>query len=86
MITGAQIRAARALLQWTSHRVARYSKLCHVQILKAEAVNDVPALPDTQLAAIKAVFENAGIEFIGIVGVKVCRPAIPFQQKALADQ
>jgi hypothetical protein len=72
MITGAQIRAAkfRALLRLTMADPARRSTVRQEIILKAESVNGVPTLGTFDLEAIKTELEDAGIEFVGTVGVK----------------
>jgi hypothetical protein len=72
VITGAQIRAARALLRWTSGRLGRRSNVQQGNIVKAESVDDVPDIPGADLQAIKTTLESAGVEFIGGVGVKLC--------------
>ena len=70
MITGAQIRAARALLRLTTADLARRSTVRQEIILTAESVDGVPKLGSFDLEAIKTTLEDAGIEFVGTVGVK----------------
>ena len=70
MITGAQIRAARALVGLTTATLAKRSMVPQTKILKAESVDGVPALGSFDLEAIKATLEDAGIEFVGTISVK----------------
>ena len=63
MITGAQIRAARGLLGWTSQQLADASGVHYATISRAEQVDDIPGIRATSLAAIQRAFERAGIEF-----------------------
>lgn len=65
MITSEQIRAARALLRWTSARLAEASGIGPATIKRIELMEGVPAANVKTLMAIKIAFENAGIEFIG---------------------
>jgi transcriptional regulator with XRE-family HTH domain len=65
MITGAQIRAARAALGWSAQTLADRSGIGARTIIRFEAVDDVPASRSSTLMEIKTVLEAAGIEFIG---------------------
>lgn len=71
MITGAQIRAARALLGLTTAELAKHCLLPQMKVEKAESVDGVPAMGSFDLEAIKYTLQDAGIEFIGEVGVKM---------------
>src|SRR5690606_261288 len=53
MITGAQIRAARALLGWTSQQLAEASGVSYASISRAEQNDGVPGMRATSLAAIQ---------------------------------
>jgi transcriptional regulator with XRE-family HTH domain len=68
MITGEQIRAARALLDWKQSDLARESGLSLPSINNIERHIGSPRV-DT-LRAIQLTCEKAGIEFIGQQGVK----------------
>ena len=63
MLTGTQIRAARALLGWTSPRLARCARIGFAIALKAQDDDGVRSLDSFQLRAIRGAFEKAGVEF-----------------------
>lgn len=65
MITGAQIRAARALLRWSAERLAKEAKLGVATVRRADLADDaVPAMTAANLDAIQRALEAAGIQFI----------------------
>ena len=63
-ITGAQIRAARALLGWTAVDLAREAMLGVATIRRAELVDGPVNMTLSNLAAILRTFESAGVDFI----------------------
>ena len=63
-LTGAQIRAARALLKWTAADLARRSTLGVNTIRRAEAADDETSLTPANRIAIRRALETAGVEFI----------------------
>jgi ribosome-binding protein aMBF1 (putative translation factor) len=63
-LTGAQIRAARALLQWSAADLARQCALGVNTIRRAEVAQDATSLTAANEMAIRRAFEAAGIEFI----------------------
>ena len=63
MITGAQIRAARALLKWSGRELAERSGVSYPALQRAEADNAMPNMHSRNLAAIKSALEDAGISF-----------------------
>ena len=64
LITGAQLRAARALLRWSAEELATRTKLGVATIRRAEA-HDAPLTTTAANSnAIRAALEHAGIEFI----------------------
>ena len=65
MITGEQIRAARALLKWSASEAARELGISRRTIERLEQVNGVPPSHSQTLSDLQRVFEAAGIEFIG---------------------
>jgi hypothetical protein len=70
-ISGAQIRAARALLNWS---VRELSGRCHVSqsaIWRCEKVDDVPPMQARNLNAIRRIFEQHGIEFLDLNCVRL---------------
>ena len=65
MITSAQIRAARGLLNWSRKDLAEHSGISFASMMRLESFDGVPASNFKTLEAIKNTFEAAGIEFIG---------------------
>jgi len=66
-ITGAQIRAARALLGWSQFELSRQSGVSEISIQRIEKGRIQPREP-TQAAIAKA-FIKGGLEFVDSVGV-----------------
>jgi len=64
MLTGVQIRAARALLRWSTRDLADRAAVGIATVHRAEAVDDVPGMNARTLLKIKQTFEEAGVEFI----------------------
>ena len=69
-LTGAQIRAARALLNWTVSELSQRSGVSQSAISRAERVDDVPSMQGRNLNALRIAFETHGIEFIDRTGVR----------------
>jgi transcriptional regulator with XRE-family HTH domain len=65
MITGGQIRSARATLRWSVHQLAERAGVSIQTIKRFEATEGVPRSRTQTLLEIKAALETAGIEFIG---------------------
>ena len=65
MITSAQIRAARGMLDWSRKQLAEHSGVSFASMMRLESFEGVPASNFKTLESIKLAFENAGIEFIG---------------------
>lgn len=65
MITSGQIRAARALLDWTVQILANHSNVGFTTIVRMESVEGVPPSQAKTLDAVRKSLEKAGIEFIG---------------------
>ena len=65
MITSAQIRAARGMLDWSRRDLANSSGISFASMMRLESFDGVPASNFKTLAAIKKAFEEAGVEFIG---------------------
>ena len=65
MITSDQIRAARALLRWSSSDLAEKSGVGSATIKRMESMNGVPSGHVKTLLALKAALEAAGVEFVG---------------------
>ena len=64
MITGPQIRAARALLNWSAGELARRARLGSATVQRAEAASGIPMTQAPNLHAIQMAFEQAGIVFL----------------------
>ena len=65
MITSAQIRAARGMLNWSRKDLAEHSGLSFASMMRLESFSGIPASNFKTLEAIKNTFEGAGLEFIG---------------------
>lgn len=65
MITSGQIKAARALLNWTVQELADRSSVGFTTVVRMEASDGVPASQVKTLDAVRKVLEKSGIEFIG---------------------
>ena len=64
MITGSQIRGARGMLRWSAQRLAEEAGLSLPTIQRMETVEGVPKSLATNLQAVRAAFERAGLIFI----------------------
>lgn len=73
-ITGAQIRAARALVRWSAKDLALAARIGVATVSRAEVEEGRTTLTTANLKAIRLALEGAGIEFIpengGGVGVR----------------
>ena len=65
MITSAQIRAARGMLDWSRKDLAQASGLSFASMMRLESFNCIPSSNFKTHEAIRLAFERAGIEFIG---------------------
>jgi len=65
LITSDQIRAARALLRWSSSDLSRESRVGTATIQRMEVMHGVPSGQVRTLQAIQEALESGGIEFIG---------------------
>lgn len=63
-ITGAQIRAARALLGWTAADLAREALIGVATIRRAELVDGPTTMTLANVAAIYRAFDAAGVDLI----------------------
>jgi transcriptional regulator with XRE-family HTH domain len=76
-ITGAQIRAARALFDWSRETLAARCRCTVRTLARIEAGENAPR--SSTLAAIRAALEAAGVEFIaengGGAGVRLRKGA-----------
>ena len=65
MITSAQIRAARGMLEWTRLDLSEKSGVGFSSMQRLESADGVPGAQFKTLEAIQKAFDKAGIEFIG---------------------
>ena len=70
-ISGAQMRAARALLKWSVRELSDQCRLSQSAITRSEHVNGTPPMRVRNLNRIRRVFEKHGIEFLGLDGVRL---------------
>ena len=84
MITGAQIRSARAALSWSARALAERSGVSLRTLLRFEQFDGVPPSRSSNLMDVQKAFETAGVEFIGTPedapGIRIRRVA-PQQPK-----
>jgi hypothetical protein len=71
VISGAQVRAARALLGWTARTLALKASVPIFTIEWIEGEGKITVSDRKALAAIKETFEADGVEFIGSIGVQL---------------
>ena len=66
MITGSQIRAAKAILDWSGDALAKKAGVSLSSIRRVEAADDVPKnVSVNTILNIQRALEQAGVEFIG---------------------
>lgn len=65
MITGAQIRAARALIGWSAMQLADKSGVSYSTIQRAELIDGISSMRATNLFALQRTLEDSGVIFIG---------------------
>jgi PAS domain S-box-containing protein len=63
-LTGAQIRGARGVLNWSVRDLADRAGVSPAIIRRLEERDDAPPDPDSAMASIKTALENGGIEFL----------------------
>ena len=69
-ITGAQIRAARAFLNWSVRDLSERCGVSESAISRAEKSEGEPPMQRRNLDAIRAAFEIDGIEFLDQTGLR----------------
>ena len=81
MVTGEQIKMARAALGWSIEKLAEASSVGVRTINRMEAQSGFPKATQGNLRLIRSTLEEAGIEFIGDAaegpGVRLWRQAAP---------
>lgn len=65
MITSAQIRAARALLDWSRKTLSDRSGVGISALMRLESATGIPGGNIKTFEAVQNAFEVAGVEFIG---------------------
>lgn len=65
MISGAQIRAARGLLGWSSQELANRSGVGWSTIKRFEDIETVPRSRAGTLDRVRQALEEQGVEFLG---------------------
>jgi transcriptional regulator with XRE-family HTH domain len=65
LITSAQIRAARALLDWSRQTLSDNSGVGISALMRLESANGIPGGNIKTFEAVQKAFEKAGIQFIG---------------------
>src|ERR1700730_15398442 len=65
MISGAQVRAARAMLGWTTRELARRAVVSIATVNLIEGAEGLPSTTRANVEAVQATLEAAGIEFLG---------------------
>jgi transcriptional regulator with XRE-family HTH domain len=82
-LTGAQIRAARALLRWRAEDLAEKSAVGVATVRRAELSESATSMTVANDAAVRRALEAAGVEFIdqngGGAGVRL-RDAAPVKK------
>jgi ribosome-binding protein aMBF1 (putative translation factor) len=63
MITGGQIRAARAFLRWSADELAKQAKISAQTVRRAEREDGVPNMLANNMEAIRKALEAAGVQF-----------------------
>jgi transcriptional regulator with XRE-family HTH domain len=78
MLTGIQIRAARAVLQWSAAETAKRAGVERKTVERLEQVEGVPLSRTKTLGDLQQAFEAAGVEFVGTAeegpGVRLWAP------------
>lgn len=81
MITGSQIRAARAALRMSAAALAEQASVGIQTVKRFELSEGVPPSRSATLMVVKSALEAAGIEFIGTPddrpGIRLKSPAKP---------
>ena len=65
MITSDQMRAARALLRWSSGDLSENSGVGTATIKRMESMDGVPSGHVKTLIALKEALEQGGVQFVG---------------------
>lgn len=81
LITGSQLRAARALVRWSAEDLADRSQVAVATVMYAEAEEGPVSVTAADARSFRCTLEDAGVEFIaengGGVGVRFARRSGP---------
>ncbi|MGA3263629.1 MAG: helix-turn-helix transcriptional regulator [Terracidiphilus sp.] len=85
MITGRQLRAARALLDWEQIELAKRAHVAIGTIRRMESFSGEIGARTSTLSQVQATLEKAGIQFLndGSPGVRLCLPSMPAVHKGV---
>lgn len=64
MISGGQIRAARAMLRWSAEKLAEEARLGVATVRRADMADGEPPITPANAHAIQAALEAAGVQFL----------------------
>lgn len=64
IVTGAQLRAARGILNWSVRDLAETASVSPSTIRRLEESDGAPSGPEPSLAGLRTTLENAGVEFL----------------------
>ena len=78
-IIGPQIRAGRALLDWSVADLSDKSGASEATIRRAETAEGVPTIRADNLNAIQRALEDAGVLFLEAADVRTGGPGVRFQ-------
>jgi len=84
-LTSAQIRAARALLNWSARHLSEESGVSQSTIHRAESARGCPSTHEQSLAAIKRALEGSGVDFLDCSGVRL-RPEDGSEDNGTGDR
>jgi hypothetical protein len=81
MITGSQIRGARAMLAWDVRTLAERAGISEATIRRGEATDRVPTMRSDNLAALQRTMEVAGIVFLDEGDVRTGGPGVRLRRR-----
>ncbi len=84
-LTSAQIRAARALLNWSARHLSQESGVSQSTIHRAESAEGCPSTHQPILAVIRSTLEKSGVDFLDYSGVRL-RPHDGAEESRTGDQ
>lgn len=64
MITGPQIRAGRALLDWSTRQLAEAAGVSYATVQRAERASGIPNMQSKNLTGIHDALSDSGVVFI----------------------